>query len=226
MESIMDKTIIPPTEIRSTIAKTAWFIFNKGIAYEGKLRENERNNPKFCFLNPNDPYHAYYVQTKKNMFEGREYTSDDLHDEEPDIVLPFSFSLSGCIDMKSLCDHEEESLSAMYNAMIGYEDSGASNFLEKLYRSYRAIVDRSVSTSHSRETLLKHLSTLCEHIHKSTLYSSKDSSVTYNWDDFVAVEHIDLLPDKADRPALEPLELCAMSREERLLLLNVNKKIY
>jgi splicing factor 3A subunit 1 len=28
--------------------------------FEEKLRENQRNDPKFSFLNPADPYHAYY----------------------------------------------------------------------------------------------------------------------------------------------------------------------
>jgi hypothetical protein len=28
--------------------------------FEGKLRESQRNDPKFSFLNPTDPYHAYY----------------------------------------------------------------------------------------------------------------------------------------------------------------------
>jgi splicing factor 3A subunit 1 len=30
------------------------------IVFEEKLRENQRNDPKFSFLNPADPYHAYY----------------------------------------------------------------------------------------------------------------------------------------------------------------------
>jgi splicing factor 3A subunit 1 len=28
--------------------------------FEEKIRENQRNDPKFSFLNPADPYHAYY----------------------------------------------------------------------------------------------------------------------------------------------------------------------
>jgi splicing factor 3A subunit 1 len=28
--------------------------------FEDKIRENQRNDPKFSFLNPVDPYHAYY----------------------------------------------------------------------------------------------------------------------------------------------------------------------
>jgi splicing factor 3A subunit 1 len=28
--------------------------------FEDKIRENQRNDPKFSFLNPADPYHAYY----------------------------------------------------------------------------------------------------------------------------------------------------------------------
>lgn len=28
--------------------------------FEDKIRENQRSDPKFSFLNPADPYHAYY----------------------------------------------------------------------------------------------------------------------------------------------------------------------
>lgn len=51
------------------VDKTADFVARKGPTLEDRIRENERHNPRFCFLNPNDPYHAYYqlriTQTKE-----------------------------------------------------------------------------------------------------------------------------------------------------------------
>lgn len=35
-----------------------------------RIRENEANNQKFNFLNPNDPYHAYYQHKLKEYREG------------------------------------------------------------------------------------------------------------------------------------------------------------
>jgi len=33
-----------------------------GPEFESRIRQNEINNPKFNFLNPGDPYHAYFQQ--------------------------------------------------------------------------------------------------------------------------------------------------------------------
>jgi len=61
--------IYPPPEVRKIVDKTADFVARKGPTLEDRIRENERHNPRFCFLNPNDPYHAYYqlriTQTKE-----------------------------------------------------------------------------------------------------------------------------------------------------------------
>ena len=39
--------------------------------FENRIRQNEINNPKFNFLNPADPYHAYYQHKVKEFKEGR-----------------------------------------------------------------------------------------------------------------------------------------------------------
>jgi splicing factor 3A subunit 1 len=53
--------ILPPPEIRGIIDKTAKFVAERGgLELEDKIREKERNNPKFSFLNGGDPYYAYY----------------------------------------------------------------------------------------------------------------------------------------------------------------------
>ncbi|KXN82509.1 Splicing factor 3A subunit 1 [Leucoagaricus sp. SymC.cos] len=54
--------ILPPPEIKAVIDKTANFVANSQNPpqFEDKIRENQRSDPKFSFLNPIDPYHAYY----------------------------------------------------------------------------------------------------------------------------------------------------------------------
>ena len=36
------------------------------------MRENQRSDPKFSFLNPNDPYHAYYRDKMLRVEQGEE----------------------------------------------------------------------------------------------------------------------------------------------------------
>lgn len=36
-----------------------------GQGFEDRLRDKEQQNTKFCFLNPNDPYHRYYQKQIK-----------------------------------------------------------------------------------------------------------------------------------------------------------------
>lgn len=49
-------TIIPPPEIRNIIDKTAAAVAKNGPAFEVRIRESEKTNSKFSFLNPLDPY--------------------------------------------------------------------------------------------------------------------------------------------------------------------------
>ena len=41
-----------------------------GPSFEERIRENERNNAKFCFLNPNDPYRGYYDHKVARVRDG------------------------------------------------------------------------------------------------------------------------------------------------------------
>ncbi|KNE69294.1 hypothetical protein AMAG_13674 [Allomyces macrogynus ATCC 38327] len=68
---VPDNVIIPPPEIRNIVDKTANFVARNGPQFEGKIREKEVNNPKFCFLNPSDPYHTYYQWKLVEFQEGR-----------------------------------------------------------------------------------------------------------------------------------------------------------
>jgi splicing factor 3A subunit 1 len=63
--------IYPPPEVRNIVDKTASFVARNGPEFETRIRQNELNNPKFNFLAPNDPYHAYYKHKVKEFQEGR-----------------------------------------------------------------------------------------------------------------------------------------------------------
>ncbi|XP_060068714.1 splicing factor 3A subunit 1-like [Ylistrum balloti] len=63
--------IYPPPEVRNIVDKTASFVARNGPEFESRIRQNEVNNPKFNFLNPSDPYHAYYQHKVKEFKEGR-----------------------------------------------------------------------------------------------------------------------------------------------------------
>lgn len=52
--------ILPPPDIRAIVDKTAQFVARNGVEFEKRILANEKNNVKFNFLNPTDPYHAYY----------------------------------------------------------------------------------------------------------------------------------------------------------------------
>lgn len=66
--------IYPPPEVRLIVDKTATFVARNGHEFEEKIRANEITNPKFNFLNPNDPYHAYYQHKVKEIAEGKTIT--------------------------------------------------------------------------------------------------------------------------------------------------------
>ena len=46
------------------------FMYALGPEFEGRIRLNEAGNTKFNFLNPHDPYHAYYRHKIVEIQEG------------------------------------------------------------------------------------------------------------------------------------------------------------
>lgn len=60
--------ILPPPDLKNFIAKTASFVRKNGKAFEDKIKEREKGNPKFTFLFSNDPYHPYYVSLLEDPF--------------------------------------------------------------------------------------------------------------------------------------------------------------
>ncbi|XP_026676150.1 splicing factor 3A subunit 1 [Diaphorina citri] len=63
--------IYPPPEVRNIVDKTANFVARNGPEFESRIRQNEIGNPKFNFLSPGDPYHAYYQHRVKDIREGK-----------------------------------------------------------------------------------------------------------------------------------------------------------
>ncbi|XP_055948253.1 splicing factor 3A subunit 1-like [Argiope bruennichi] len=63
--------IYPPPELRNIVDKTASFVARNGPEFEARIRQNEINNKKFNFLNPGDPYNAYYQHKVKEFKEGK-----------------------------------------------------------------------------------------------------------------------------------------------------------
>jgi splicing factor 3A subunit 1 len=58
--------------ITAVIDKTASWVAKSANPpqFEDKIRETQRNDPKFSFLNPADPYHAYYRHRLQRVAAG------------------------------------------------------------------------------------------------------------------------------------------------------------
>ena len=56
----------------AVIDRTATFVARSANPpqFEDKIRENQRQDPKFSFLNPADPYHAYYRHRMEKVMRG------------------------------------------------------------------------------------------------------------------------------------------------------------
>lgn len=60
------------THCIAVIDRTAVFVARSANPpqFEDKIREGHRSDPKFSFLNPADPYHAYYRDKMDKVFQG------------------------------------------------------------------------------------------------------------------------------------------------------------
>lgn len=70
--------IYPPPEVRNIVDKTASFVARNGPDFESRIRQNEISNPKFNFLTPTDPYHAYYQHKVRDFADGKAVESASL----------------------------------------------------------------------------------------------------------------------------------------------------
>ncbi|KAL3302011.1 spliceosome-associated-protein [Colletotrichum asianum] len=63
--------VLPPREIRNVLEKTAGYVARNGLVFEDRIRDKERSNPKFSFLNNADAYYAYYQWRLDEIKAGR-----------------------------------------------------------------------------------------------------------------------------------------------------------
>ena len=63
--------VLPPRDIRAIVEKTAGYVARNGAAFEDRIREKERHNPKFSFLSSNDAYYPFYAWRLDEVREGR-----------------------------------------------------------------------------------------------------------------------------------------------------------
>ncbi|KAL2758373.1 hypothetical protein ACRALDRAFT_2063795, partial [Sodiomyces alcalophilus JCM 7366] len=63
--------VLPPREIRNILEKTAGYVARNGFVFEDRIREKERANPKFSFLNQTDAYYGFYQWRLEEIKAGR-----------------------------------------------------------------------------------------------------------------------------------------------------------
>lgn len=63
--------VLPPHEIRNILEKTAGYVARNGAVFEDRIRDKERQNPKFSFLAPDDAYHPFYQWRLAEIRAGR-----------------------------------------------------------------------------------------------------------------------------------------------------------
>ncbi|KAJ5152981.1 uncharacterized protein N7482_009459 [Penicillium canariense] len=63
--------VLPPKDIRAIVEKTAGYVTRNGSVFEDRVREKEKNNPKFSFLNPGDAYAPFYQWRLTEIKDGR-----------------------------------------------------------------------------------------------------------------------------------------------------------
>ncbi|OQE29645.1 hypothetical protein PENSTE_c002G02032 [Penicillium steckii] len=63
--------VVPPKDIRAIVEKTAGYVSRNGAVFEDRVRDKEKSNPKFSFLNPDDAYANFYQWRLTEIKEGR-----------------------------------------------------------------------------------------------------------------------------------------------------------
>lgn len=66
----------PPKDVQEIIEKTAQFVARSGPKFEQRVAAREKDNPKFSFLQPDDPYRPFY-ERKLSELRGDEPEDKD-----------------------------------------------------------------------------------------------------------------------------------------------------
>ena len=82
---VIQGVIRPPPEIRAVADRTALYVANNGRAFEARILGSAKGKtPKFAFLQPSSPFHAYYEQRVKFYEEGGEDGKEEDPEKEAD----------------------------------------------------------------------------------------------------------------------------------------------
>ena len=77
--------IRPPPEIRAVADRTALYVAKNGRGFEVRILNSEKGKtPKFAFLQPNSPFHAYYEERIKFYEKGGNDEDPKDETEQPD----------------------------------------------------------------------------------------------------------------------------------------------
>jgi hypothetical protein len=95
------------------VDKTADFVARNGTKFEDRIRETEKSNPKFSFLQPTDPYHAYYQLRIREVQEGGKGTPSPppffaVPHTSPSLCDPPLFPARLHVANAGLCRHRQE----------------------------------------------------------------------------------------------------------------------
>ncbi|CUS10578.1 unnamed protein product [Tuber aestivum] len=63
--------VLPPKDLRAIVEKTAGYVARNGQVFEQRIREKEKHNPKFSFLNSADSYYQFYIWRLEEIRAGR-----------------------------------------------------------------------------------------------------------------------------------------------------------
>ena len=121
--------VLPPRDIRSIVEKTAGYVARNGPAFEDRIREKEKHNPKFSFLSARDAYYPFYAWRLEEVREGRGTAvsagrvGDAAPAQEPDKpkgpAAPPDFHFSARMPNISAQDLEVVKLTALFVAKNG-----------------------------------------------------------------------------------------------------------
>ncbi|GFG06912.1 pre-mRNA-splicing factor sap114 [Aspergillus udagawae] len=121
--------VLPPKDIRAIVEKTAGYVARNGFVFEERVREREKNNPKFSFLNPGDPYASFYQWRLNEIKEGRgtavaagrpgEPTAAPEPEKPKGPAEPPEFHFSARMPIINAQDLEVVKLTALYVAKRG-----------------------------------------------------------------------------------------------------------
>lgn len=115
-------TILPPPDIKEKIERTAEFVHRNGVSFENRIREKEKSNAKFSFLNPFDPYHAFYQWRLRQLHAGIAIVQEqkkEVEEKRAEVRKPKEWEFCVKLPPISAVDFDILKLTALYVALHG-----------------------------------------------------------------------------------------------------------